>query len=115
MSNPYESPKIPSDANEPPRITLAAVVAFVAGSMVCASLTFLGALATATVAANLRDTRVNSLLVFLCSPAVFAPLFGGIIWALVRELNRPFAVGAITVGVAGFLLIGGCFTLFFYT
>ena len=114
MTNPYESPKAPSGPTEPPRITGAAIGAFLAGALVCAGLTFVGALATASVAANLRDPRINSLVIFLNAPAVFAPVFGGIIWALARESSRPFAIGAVATGVAGFVLVGGCFTLFFY-
>lgn len=115
MTNPYESPKTPSEPMEPPRITGPAVGAFLGGALVCAGLTFVGALFAAMVAgAFVSDPYGGTgIVVFLNSPAVLAPIFGGITWALSRKKNRPFAIGAVALGVAAFVLVGGCFTVFF--
>jgi hypothetical protein len=46
---------------------------------------------------------------FMGSPAVIGPLCSDILWRVTRHSNRPYAMGAITFGVAAFLLFGGCF------
>ena len=115
MTNPYESPKTPSEPNEPPRITGAAVGSFLGGAFLCAGLTFVVAFIAAMVAGALISDPygISGFVVLLNSPAVIAPIFGAILWALVRKRNRPFAIGAIACGVAAFLIVGGCFTLMF--
>ena len=54
---------------------------------------------------------VFGLVVFANAPGVIGPVFGGILWAIKRRGNRPFAVGAVAFGVAAFLFVGGCLTL----
>lgn len=113
MTNPYESPKTPLEPNQPPRITGRTIGAFLGGAVVCAGITLVGALIAAIITGLLGTDpyAANSFEIFLNSPGVIGPVCGGILWAVRRRRNRPFAMGAVAFGVAAFLFVGGCLTL----
>ena len=111
MTNPYESPKTPSESNERPRIRGSAVGPFLAGFFLCGLITLVvAAIAGGVVGAAERGTYrgLRGLVIFLNSPGIIGPVCGGILWALSRKWNRPFAIGAVAMGVAAFLFVGGC-------
>ncbi len=111
MTNPYESPKSPSEPNEPPRTTRRAVGQFLAGLFLCALITLAVAGIAAIVAAAIdggQYSAIAALVVFMNAPGVAGPICGGVMWAITRKRSRPFAVGAVVTGVAAFLFVGGC-------
>jgi len=111
VTNPYESPKSPFRPNEPP-LTARTVGTFLAGFAVAMMLT-VGAtvisLACASALATALPKSLAGIVFFMGSPAVIGPLCSDILWRVTRHSNRPYAMGAITFGVAAFLLFGGCF------
>lgn len=113
MTNPYESPKTPIESDGPTRITGRAVGSFVLGALLCAVITFGLAVMAGMVAAMVYRPygEIGGLIVFMNGPGVIGPVSGGILWAVKRKRNRPFAVGAVAFGVAAFLFVGGCLTL----
>lgn len=115
MTNPYESPKSPSETDEHQRITGRAVGLFVVGFVSSALITLLGTALVTLAPGRLWDRMIGPyafILVFMSSPAVIGPICSVILWRLTREWKRPFAIGAVTFGVSAFLLIGGCFLAF---
>lgn len=114
MTNPYESPKSPFRPNEPP-LTARTVGTFLAGFAVAMMLT-VGAtvisLAIASALASAVPQPLAGIVFFVGSPAVIGPLCSVVLWRITRNSNRPYAMGAITFGVAAFLLFGGCFLAF---
>ncbi|NLS91162.1 MAG: hypothetical protein GXX96_03140 [Planctomycetaceae bacterium] len=114
MTNPYESPKTPIEPNASPRITARAVGSFVLGALLCAVITF-GLAALAGMVVALVETGsyrgVGGMIVSMNAPGVIGPICGGILWAINRRRNRPFAMGAVAFGVGAFLFVGGCLTL----
>jgi hypothetical protein len=111
MTNPYESPKTPSESNESPRITGQAAGQFLAGLFLCALITLAVAGIAAMVAAAIDGGQyraVAALVVFMNAPGVAGPICGGVLWAIARKRSRPFAIGAVVTGVAAFLFVGGC-------
>jgi hypothetical protein len=51
---------------------------------------------------------VVGLVVACLSPGVVGPLVGMALWAATRRGARPFARGALVLGVTCFLVVGGC-------
>lgn len=95
-------------------ITGQAVGSFVLGAVLCAVITLgLAAMAGMIVALveNGPYRGLGGLIVFMNGPGVIGPISGGILWAVRRKRNRPFAIGAVAFGVASFLFVGGCLTL----
>lgn len=113
MTNPYESPKTPSEPTEPEPITARAIGMFVGGFLLTMVLTFFGSgTAIMFVVASRFPDPLAGIVVVLCSPAVVGPVLAILFWRLYRVQNRPFAIGAVTFGVSAFLLMGGCFLAF---
>lgn len=114
MINPYESPQTPLQPPDPP-LTARAVGMFLAGFLVAMMLTVGGtviSLAFASALASAVPEPLAGIVFFMGSPAAIGPLCSVILWRVTRRSNRPYAMGAITFGVAAFLLFGGCFLAF---
>ncbi len=110
MINPYQSPQTPLQPPDSP-FTGRAVAMFLAGFLVTMMLTIGGtvvSLACASALASVVPEPLAVIVFFMGSPAVIGPLCSVIVWRITRNSNRPYAIGAITFGVAAFLLFGGC-------
>jgi hypothetical protein len=115
MTNPYESPQSPPDPTDPVPATGQDVGKKISGFFSALLMTILlGAILgfpLQMVLTGWLPESLKVLAIFLSSPAVTGPVCSVILWLRNRKRNRPFAVGAVTFGVAAFLLIGGCFVV----
>lgn len=115
MTNPYESPQSPPDSNDPGPVTGQNAGKYLHGffSALLITIVFTAILGFPLQMALTMwlPKPLSVLAIFLSSPAVTGPICSVILWLRNRKRNREFAVGAVTFGVAVFLLIGGCFVV----
>lgn len=113
MTNPYESPQSPPDSSDPGPVTGLDAKEYFHGffSALLMTIVFTAILGYALqmVLTTWLPKFLKVLAFVMSSPAATGPIFALILWLRNRKLNRPFAVGAVTFGVAAFLLFGGCF------
>lgn len=115
MTNPYESPQSSAKPTDPAPVTGQDVGQNISGFFSALLMTvFLGAVfgfPLQMVLSEWLPEPFEVLVIFLSSPAVTGPICSLILWLRNRKRNRAFATGAVTFGVASFLLIGGCFVV----
>lgn len=113
MTNPYESPQTPPDWSDSGPATGPDAREYSRGflSALLITIVFTAILGypLQMVLTTWLPKSLKVLPFLLSSPAASGPIFALILWLRNRKQNRPFAVGAVTFGVAAFLLVGGCF------
>jgi hypothetical protein len=113
MENPYESPQCRVEPAEGDRGAIGAkqigtgVLGFLAACLITGLVSVvLGVVISAVVGGQYR--AVPGLIATCVSPGIAGPLVGIALWAATRKRARPFGRGALVLGVACFLVVGGC-------
>ncbi len=109
MSNPYQSPQAPSEPGKPRGMTVATIGAFLGGFVTCGVVAYLAPLPIVMFLILQRSVLLGPdgcVLVMHAGCAILGPAFAALFWALSRECNRPFSIGAITAGLSAFLIAG---------
>ena len=113
MENPYESPRSTGEPAAGDRGATGAraiglgVLGFVAAGVITGVVSAaLGGVAEAGTSSQYE--MVPFLIVASISPGIVGPLVGIALWAATRKRARPFARGALVLGVTCFLVVGGC-------
>ena len=113
MENPYESPQSTGEPALGDRGAIGAraiglgILGFLAAGVITGVVSVvLGGVAEA--GASSQYEFILFLIVACVSPGIAGPLVGVALWAATRKRARPFARGALVLGVTCFLVVGGC-------